>query len=44
MAMRNASPAWVVDDWNNPDIPRRDTWRKELYDAGQFKPNVMKDA
>lgn len=43
MAMRESRPAWVVDDWNNPDIPRRDNWRKELYDAGQFSPDVMKD-
>lgn len=31
-------PAWVVDDWSNPDIPLRDNWRKELYDAGKFDP------
>ncbi|CAM3752134.1 ArnT family glycosyltransferase [Bordetella tumulicola] len=33
-------PAWVVDDWNNPDIPLRDNWRKELYDAGRFDPQT----
>jgi 4-amino-4-deoxy-L-arabinose transferase-like glycosyltransferase len=43
MAMRDPRPAWVVDNWNNPAIPRRDNWRKELYDAGQFRPDVMKD-
>ncbi len=31
-------PAWVVDDWNNPDIPKRDNWRKELFDAAKFDP------
>ncbi|HYG43408.1 MAG TPA: glycosyltransferase family 39 protein [Bordetella sp.] len=30
--------AWVVDDWTHPDIPLRDNWRKELYDAGRFSP------
>ncbi|OZI62366.1 ArnT family glycosyltransferase [Bordetella genomosp. 11] len=43
MALRDPRPAWVVDDWNNPDIPKRDNWRKELYDAGQFRPEAMKD-
>ncbi|OZI20388.1 dolichyl-phosphate-mannose--protein mannosyltransferase [Bordetella genomosp. 9] len=43
MNMRDTRPAWVVDDWNNPEIPVRDNWRKELYDAGQFRPDVMKD-
>jgi 4-amino-4-deoxy-L-arabinose transferase-like glycosyltransferase len=33
---------WVVEDWDNPNIPHRDNWRKELYDAGQFRPDVMK--
>lgn len=27
---------WVVGDWDNPEIPKVDNWRKELYDAGQF--------
>jgi 4-amino-4-deoxy-L-arabinose transferase-like glycosyltransferase len=42
MALRDPQPAWVVDNWNNPEIPVRDNWRKELYDAGQFRPDVMK--
>lgn len=29
---------WVVDDWSNPEIPKRDNWRRELYDAVQFEP------
>lgn len=33
-------PVWVVDDWRNPEIPTRDNWRKELYDAAQFEPEV----
>ncbi|CAB3847315.1 Undecaprenyl phosphate-alpha-4-amino-4-deoxy-L-arabinose arabinosyl transferase [Achromobacter anxifer] len=35
-------PAWIVDDWQNPEIPKRDNWRKELYDAAQFDPVVGK--
>ena len=31
-------PTWVVDDWLNPEVPTRDNWRKELYDAAQFDP------
>ena len=33
-------PAWIVDDWKNPEIAVRDNWRKELYDAAQFDPVV----
>ncbi len=29
-------PAWVLSDWDDPTIPERDNWRKELFDAGQF--------
>lgn len=35
-------PSWVVDDWLNPDVPVRDNWRKELYDAAKFEPEVGK--
>ncbi|MFC4277379.1 ArnT family glycosyltransferase [Achromobacter aloeverae] len=41
MALRLTSPMWVVDDWTQPDIPLRDNWRKELYDAGQFDGDAM---
>jgi len=33
-------PLIVVADWANPDIPKRDNWRKELYDAGRFDPTL----
>jgi 4-amino-4-deoxy-L-arabinose transferase-like glycosyltransferase len=42
MALRDPRPAWVVDDWDNPGLHHHDNWRKELYDAGQFRPEVMK--
>lgn len=35
---RLGAPARVVLDWSNPDIHRRDTWRRELADAGVFAP------
>lgn len=35
---RLQEPVFVIDDWNNPDIARRDNWRKEVADAGQFAP------
>ncbi|MBO1012395.1 glycosyltransferase family 39 protein [Achromobacter sp. SD115] len=35
-------PAWMVDDWSNPEIPTRDNWRKELYDAAKFDPVMGK--
>jgi len=35
-------PGWVVDDWSDPEIALRDNWRKELYDAGQFGPQVAR--
>ncbi|AZY50282.1 ArnT family glycosyltransferase [Bordetella avium] len=36
----STEPIWVVDDWSNPEIPTRDNWRKELYDAAIFEPEV----
>lgn len=35
---RAPRPTWVVDDWLNPEVPVRDNWRKELYDAARFDP------
>lgn len=31
-------PAIILSDWSSPDIPRRDNWRKELWDAARFDP------
>ena len=28
----------MVEAWDDPDIPKRDNWRKEMADAGQFDP------
>ena len=31
-------PAPIVGDWDDPSIPRRDNWRKEMFDAARFDP------
>ena len=36
----HSRPAWVVDNWADPSIPRTDSWRKELLDASEFDPSV----
>lgn len=33
---RRGTPLWVVDNWADPDLPKRDNWRKELFDAAAF--------
>ena len=35
---RLAEPPVVVSDWDDPEIPRHDNWRKELHDAARFDP------
>ena len=39
---RLQQPVFDVDDWNDPEIARRDTWRKEIADAGSFAPALSK--
>ncbi|SCK18981.1 glycosyltransferase family 39 protein [Vogesella sp. LIG4] len=36
-------PAWVISRWHDADIPLKDNWRKELYDAGLFDPAAGKE-
>ena len=33
---RLTAPVPVISDWNDPTIPKRDNWRRELSEAGQF--------
>ncbi|MDR2837227.1 MAG: glycosyltransferase family 39 protein [Azonexus sp.] len=41
---RYSEPLWVVDDWENRQaILREDSWRKELYDAGEFDPTAARE-
>jgi 4-amino-4-deoxy-L-arabinose transferase-like glycosyltransferase len=35
---RLAEPAILVGDWDDPEIPRHDNWRKEMLDAARFDP------
>lgn len=35
------SPAWVVYEW--PVLPKGDTWRNELAEAGRFSPERAKE-
>jgi len=37
---RLTEPVLVVENWDSPDVDRRDNWRKELADAGRFVPAV----
>jgi hypothetical protein len=39
--LKATKPSWVISDWKNPEIPKKDNWRKELYDAGKFDPERM---
>ncbi|MDE2406647.1 MAG: glycosyltransferase family 39 protein [Xanthomonadaceae bacterium] len=39
---RLQQPVHDVDDWSDPDIARRDTWRKEIADAGSFAPALAR--
>jgi 4-amino-4-deoxy-L-arabinose transferase-like glycosyltransferase len=38
------SPVGLVLDWDDPEIRRRDTWRKELADAGAFAAPLARTA
>ena len=35
---RLARPVVIASDWADPEIPRRDNWRKEMFDAARFNP------
>ena len=35
---RLTAPIPIVSSWDDPDLPRHDNWRKELFDAGRFDP------
>jgi 4-amino-4-deoxy-L-arabinose transferase-like glycosyltransferase len=40
---RLAAPIPIVSSWDDPDLPRHDNWRKELFDAGRFDPARARD-
>jgi hypothetical protein len=38
MHARIAEPVPVISDWQDPDIAKRDNWRRELAEAAPFAP------
>lgn len=39
---RLARPVIITGDWADPEIPRRDNWRKEIFDAARFDPALAR--
>jgi 4-amino-4-deoxy-L-arabinose transferase-like glycosyltransferase len=39
---RLARPVVIAADWADPEIPRRDNWRKEVFDAARFDPPLAR--
>jgi 4-amino-4-deoxy-L-arabinose transferase-like glycosyltransferase len=35
---RLREPVLIASDWADPELPKHDNWRKELFDAGRFDP------
>jgi hypothetical protein len=40
---RLARPVVIVDDWADPEIPHKDNWRKEIFDAARFDPALGRE-
>lgn len=40
---RLAQPVVIAGDWADPEIPKRDNWRKEVFDAARFDPALARD-
>ena len=36
-------PVIIAADWADPQIPRRDNWRKEVFDAARFDPPLARE-
>ena len=36
-------PVIIASDWADPELPLRDNWRKELYDATRFAPALGRE-
>jgi 4-amino-4-deoxy-L-arabinose transferase-like glycosyltransferase len=39
---RLARPVVIAADWADPQIPRHDNWRKEVFDAARFDPALAR--
>ena len=35
---RLSAPVAIAGDWADPDLPKHDNWRKEIFDAARFDP------
>lgn len=40
--LERVDPVPVIGDWADPDIPKHDNNRKELFDAGVFRPELAR--
>jgi 4-amino-4-deoxy-L-arabinose transferase-like glycosyltransferase len=40
---RLVRPVVIAADWTDPEIPRRDNWRKEVFDAARFDPPLARE-
>ena len=40
---RLTRPVVIAGDWADPEIPRRDNWRKEVFDAARFDPALGRE-
>lgn len=40
---RLSAPPMLLSDWDDPSIPRRDNWRKEIFDAARFDPQGARE-
>ena len=36
-------PVVIADDWADPEIPHKDNWRKEIFDAARFDPSLGRE-
>ncbi len=40
---RLKAPVIIASDWADPELPMRDNWRKELFDATRFAPALGRE-
>ncbi|MEO8059487.1 MAG: glycosyltransferase family 39 protein [Burkholderiales bacterium] len=40
---RLKSPVVIAGDWADPALPKRDNWRKEVFDAARFAPALGRE-
>ena len=40
---RLTRPVLIASDWADPELPKRDNWRKEVFDAARFDPALGRE-